>query len=96
MPNSLCAAKGARRSGRIGVAGEYRTNERAGSYRDHARQCLNAAIRAANVDTCSAFLELAFGWTRLAKRLEAESSQGDDLGDALQSVSVIFIKPRRE
>jgi hypothetical protein len=78
------------------VAGDYRPSERAVSYRDHARQCLDAAIHAASVDTCSAFLELAFGWTRLAKRLEAERNEAENLGDALQSVSVVFIRPRRE
>jgi hypothetical protein len=78
------------------VAGDYRPIGRAGSYRDHARQCLDAAVHAASVDTCSAFLELAFGWTRLAKRLEAESTEAESLGDALQSVSVVFIKPRRD
>jgi hypothetical protein len=78
------------------VAGNYRPTGRADSYRDHARQCLDAAVHAASVDTCSAFLELAFGWTRLAKRLEAESIEAESLGDALQSVSVVFIKPRRD
>jgi hypothetical protein len=78
------------------VAEDYRPIGRAGSYRDHARQCLDAAVRAANGDACSAFLELAFGWARLAKRLEADSAEAENPGDALQSVSVVFIKPRRD
>jgi hypothetical protein len=95
LPSLLCAAKG-RKERAFVVAGDYRPSGRSGAYRDHARLCLNEAIHAANTDTCSAFLDLAFCWTRLAKRLEAENSQADDLGDALQSVQVVFVKPRRE
>jgi hypothetical protein len=78
------------------VTGDLRPSGRSGAYRDHARLCLNEAIRAANTDTCSAFLDLAFCWTRLAKRLEAELSEADNLGEALQSVQVVFVKPRRD
>jgi len=77
------------------MLGNHRPIGRAGAYRHHARDCLEAALHAADVDACGSFLELAFTWTRLAKRVEASGPRPDDVAGKSQPVQLVIIRPRR-
>jgi hypothetical protein len=70
----------------------YLPLKRAGECRQHTHACVESAVRATDVETCAAFLELAYRWTWLAKRSERLEA---DRRKELQSVVVVVIKPPR-
>ena len=78
------------------MARELRADSRARSYRQHAHDCIQIAVKSANSDASEALLDLAFGWARMARQLDglgAERERAD--ADMFQGVQVLIMKPQK-
>jgi hypothetical protein len=78
------------------MTSEYRPTSRARSYRQHAHDCIEIAVRSADEGTCAALLDLALGWTRMAKQLEKLEPEPGSNVDTFQGVQVLIITPKLE
>jgi hypothetical protein len=75
------------------MASEVRPASRARGYRQRAHDCIMSALSAETEDARVTLLDLALGWTKMAKQLEKldpESTGADDL----QGVRVLIVKPK--
>jgi hypothetical protein len=73
------------------MASDLRPIGRARSYRQRAHDCIQLAITAADVETRAALLDLAFGWTRMAKQIERLKLEPDDVADMFRGVQVLIM-----
>jgi hypothetical protein len=77
------------------VVSDYRPANRARDYRKRAHDCVVTAVGVRDSNACEALLDIAFGWTKMARQLEKLDPEPAG-GEILDGVQVLVIKPKRQ
>jgi hypothetical protein len=75
------------------MASNFRPASRARSYRRRAHDCIVTALSAETEDARATLLDLAVGWTKMAKQLERLDPEPAGAND-LQGVQVLIVAPK--